>query len=81
MNPFAWLVSLALPACGFPAPQGLPTPPVMDAAHIVRPVTPNIVLAVPAGFSPAPDIVGLNRERVAAWLGAPGKTLPPSSER
>jgi uncharacterized protein (DUF1499 family) len=57
MNPLAWLVSLALPACGFPAAQGLPTPPVMDIAHIVRLSSPNTALAAPAGFSPAPDIV------------------------
>ena len=57
MNPLAWLVSLALPACGFPAAEGLPTPGLMDAAHIVRPASPNTALAAPAGFSPAPDIV------------------------
>jgi uncharacterized protein (DUF1499 family) len=57
MNPLAWLVSLALPACGFPAAQGLPVPPVMDIAHIVRPASPNTALAAPAGFSPVPDIV------------------------
>jgi uncharacterized protein (DUF1499 family) len=57
MNPLAWLVSFALPACGFPAAEGLPTPPVMDISHIVRPARPNTALAAPAGFSPAPDIV------------------------
>jgi uncharacterized protein (DUF1499 family) len=57
MNPLAWLVSLALPACGFPAAEGLPTPPVMDVAHITRPASPNTALAAPSGFSPAPDIV------------------------
>jgi uncharacterized protein (DUF1499 family) len=57
MNPLAWLVSLALPACGFPAAAGLPTPSLMDTAHIVRPASPNTALAAPAGFSPAPDIV------------------------
>ena len=57
MNPVAWLVSLILPACGFPAAEGLPTPPPMDIAHIVRPSTPNTALAAPAGFSPSPDLI------------------------
>jgi len=57
MNPLAWLISLILPACGFPAAEGLPTPPMMDVAHIVRPDSPNTALAAPAGFSPTPDIV------------------------
>jgi uncharacterized protein (DUF1499 family) len=57
MNPLAWLISLILPACGFPAAEGLPTPPLMDIAHIVRPDTPNTALATPAGFTPSPDIV------------------------
>jgi uncharacterized protein (DUF1499 family) len=57
MNPLAWLISLALPACGFPAAEGLPTPPLTDAAQIVRPASPNTTLAAPQGFSPPPDIV------------------------
>jgi uncharacterized protein (DUF1499 family) len=57
MNPLAWLVSLALPACGYPAAEGLPIPSVIDMAHIVRPSSPNTALAAPAGFSPVPDIV------------------------
>ena len=57
MNPIAWLVSLVLPACGFPAAQGLPTPPLMDVTQIVRPSSPNTALAAPAGFTPTPDIV------------------------
>lgn len=57
MNPIAWLVSLVLPACGFPAAEGLPTPTRMDIAQIVRPSTPNTALAAPAGFSPAPDVI------------------------
>jgi uncharacterized protein (DUF1499 family) len=57
MNPLAWLISLALPACGFAGAQGLPVPGVMDVAAIVRPATPNTALAAPAGFTPAPDIV------------------------
>jgi hypothetical protein len=57
MNPIAWLVGLALPACGFPAAEGLPTPPPMIMSQIVRPASPNTALAAPAGFSPPPDIV------------------------
>src|ERR1700760_137469 len=57
MNPLAWLISLVLPACGFPAAEGLPVPPVMDVAHIARPSSPNTALAAPAEFNPAPDIV------------------------
>ena len=56
MNPIAWLIGLILPACGFPAADGLPTPPVMDTAQIVRPASPNTALAAPAGFTPPPDI-------------------------
>jgi len=57
MNPVAWLIGLALPACGFPAAQGLPVPPVMDTTAIVRPSSPNTALAAPAGFKPVPDVV------------------------
>lgn len=57
MNPVAWLVSFLLPACGFPAAQGLPRPPPMDIAKIERPSSPNTALAAPAGFSPRPDLV------------------------
>jgi len=57
MNPIAWLIGLALPACGFPAAEGLPPPSVMDVARIVRPSSPNTALAAPADFSPSPDIV------------------------
>jgi uncharacterized protein (DUF1499 family) len=57
MNPLAWLIGLVLPACGFPAADGLPTPPAMDVAHIVRAASPNTALAAPAGFTPTPDIV------------------------
>jgi uncharacterized protein (DUF1499 family) len=57
MSPLAWLLGLALPACGFPAAEGLPMPPPTDIAHIVRPSTPNTALAAPDGFSPTPDIV------------------------
>ena len=57
MNPLAWLIGLVLPACGFPAAEGLPPPPPMDVSHIVRPASPNTALAAPAGFSPPADIV------------------------
>ncbi len=57
MNPLAWLIGLVLPACGFPAAEGLPTPQVMDVAHIVRPASPNTALAAPGGFTPVPDVV------------------------
>ena len=57
MNPIAWLIGLALPACGLPGAAGLPPPSLMDVARIVRPASPNTALAAPAGFSPAPDIV------------------------
>ena len=57
MNPIAWLVSLVLPACGFPAAEGLPTPQPMDIARILRPSTPNTALAAPAAFNSPPDLV------------------------
>ena len=57
MNPIAWLIGLVLPACGFPAAEGLPTPPLMDVTHIVRPNSPNTALAAPDGFTPPPDLV------------------------
>jgi len=50
------LLGLALPGCSGHGAQGLPAPPPMDMARIVRPSTPNAALAAPAGFSPAPDI-------------------------
>jgi uncharacterized protein (DUF1499 family) len=57
MNPIAWLIGLILPACGFPAGEGLPTPPPMNTAQIVRPASPNTALAAPEGFNPSPDTV------------------------
>jgi uncharacterized protein (DUF1499 family) len=57
MNPLAWMLGLLLPACGAPGAHGLPVPPLMDTAHIVRPASPNTALAAPAGFAPPPDIV------------------------
>jgi uncharacterized protein (DUF1499 family) len=56
MNAIAWLIGLALPACGFPAAEGLPTPQPMDTTQIVRPASPNTALAAPQGFNPPPDI-------------------------
>jgi uncharacterized protein (DUF1499 family) len=57
MNPLAWLLGLLLPACGATGAHGLPVPPPMDVAHIIRPASPNTALAAPHGFSPPPDIV------------------------
>jgi len=45
-----------MPACGAEGVRGLPVPPPMDMAAIVRPASPNTALAAPSGFSPAPDI-------------------------
>jgi uncharacterized protein (DUF1499 family) len=56
MNPIAWLIGLALPACGFPGAAGLPAPLLIDPAQIIRPASPNTALAAPAGFQPPPDI-------------------------
>ncbi len=50
-------VGLLLSGCSGHGAAGLPVPPPMDFAHLVRPSTPNTALAAPAGFSPAPDIV------------------------
>jgi uncharacterized protein (DUF1499 family) len=57
MNPIDWLIGLILPACGFPAAEGLPAPSPIDTARIVRPASPNTALAAPQGFLPPPDIV------------------------
>ena len=54
MNPLGWLVGLVLPACGFAAADGLPTPSLADVARIVRPSSPNTALAAPDGFAPQP---------------------------
>jgi uncharacterized protein (DUF1499 family) len=70
MNPLAWLISLAMPACGYTGTQGLPIPPVMDVAHIVRPASPNTALAAPEGFSPEPDLVTPRYDVPAATLFA-----------
>ena len=57
MSPFAWILGLILPSVGAEGAQGLPVPPPMEHAAIVRPRTPNTALAAPEGFTPAPDVV------------------------
>ena len=57
MRLLALLIGLALPACSGSGAEGVPVPPPMDMAALVRPATPNTALAAPAGFRPAPDIV------------------------
>jgi uncharacterized protein (DUF1499 family) len=57
MRLFALLLGLALPGCSGNGPEGLPVPPPMDMAAIVRPSSPNTALAAPEGFRPTPDIV------------------------
>lgn len=56
MNPLAWLLGLWLPLCASAGTAGLPVPPPMDVAHIVRPATPNTALAAPPEFTPVPDV-------------------------
>ncbi len=56
MSPLAWLVSLLMPACGYAGAKGLPVPPPMDPASIVRPATPNTALAGPSSMKPIPDL-------------------------
>ena len=46
-----------MPACGAEGVRGLPLPPPMDIAAIIRPASPNTALAGPAGLTPAPDVV------------------------
>jgi uncharacterized protein (DUF1499 family) len=63
MFPFAWLIGLVLPACAAAGVGGLPVPPPLDVARLVRPATPNTALAAPAvpgphAATPAPpDLV------------------------
>ena len=57
MNPLPWLLSVVMPACRSEGVRGLPVPPPMDVAAIVRPASPNTALAGPDGHSPAPDRV------------------------
>jgi uncharacterized protein (DUF1499 family) len=80
MNPLAWLISLALPACGFTAAEGLPTPSLMDTTQIVRPASPNTALAAPPGFKPAPDVATpvfkLSADRLFATIQAVAADQP-----
>ena len=57
MRLFALLLGLALPACSGNGAEGVPVPPPIDFAALVRPATPNTALAAPSGFRPEPDIV------------------------
>ncbi len=57
MHLFAMLIGLVLPACAGTGAGGLPVPPPMDMAALIRPATPNTALAAPSGFQPEPDIV------------------------
>jgi uncharacterized protein (DUF1499 family) len=81
MNPIAWLISLVLPACGFPAAGGLPTPPPMDMAQIVRPASPNTALAAPKGFYPSPDIATPTYNLPADRLFAVVRTIATNQAR
>lgn len=73
-----------MPACGAEGVRGLPVPPPMDVAAIVRPASPNTALAGPEGQSPAPDRVTapypIPPERlyqaVRAMAGAQDRTFP-----
>jgi uncharacterized protein (DUF1499 family) len=56
MSPLAWLASLIMPACGYTGATGLPVPPPMNPAAIVRPATSNGALAGPQSMNPIPDI-------------------------
>jgi uncharacterized protein (DUF1499 family) len=63
MFPLAWLIGLVLPACAAAGAGGLPVPPPLDVARLVRPATPNTALAAPAVPGPhaatpsPPDLV------------------------
>jgi uncharacterized protein (DUF1499 family) len=57
MTLLAWLIGFLLPACGSSGAAGLPTPALLDMAHIQRPASPNTALAAPTGADSAPDIV------------------------
>jgi uncharacterized protein (DUF1499 family) len=71
---------LILPACGLPAAECLPTPPLMDVAQIVRPASPNTALAAPEGFTPPPDTVTptypVQPERMFALIQAVAEGQP-----
>lgn len=51
------LLSLVFPACGQEGANGLPAAVPIELTQIVRPATPNVFLAAPAGFTPVPDMV------------------------
>jgi uncharacterized protein (DUF1499 family) len=70
MTPLAWLLGFFLPACGASGAAGLPTPALIDVAHIARPASPNSALAAPAGSSPAPDLVTPRYPRAASQMYA-----------
>ena len=80
MNPIAWPIGLALPACGVHRAEGLPTAPVTDVAAIARPSSPTPALAAPAGFSLVPDIVtppyGLPADNLFALIQDVASTGP-----
>lgn len=84
MNPLAWLVSLIMPACGFAGAQGLPTPPQMDPAAIVRPASPNTALAGPQSLKPIPDIFvppyHLSPDRLFAMIQSVATSQPRTYE-
>jgi uncharacterized protein (DUF1499 family) len=56
MTFLARLLGLFLPACGMVGAQGVPVPPPLDFALLVRPTSPNTALAAPAGFPLAADL-------------------------
>jgi uncharacterized protein (DUF1499 family) len=81
MTVFAWLLGLMLPACGAPGAQGLPVPPPMDMAHLIRPASPNTALAAPAAFRPAPDLVTPAYHVTASRLAAAIRTVAAAQPR
>ncbi|MSP02434.1 MAG: DUF1499 domain-containing protein [Acetobacteraceae bacterium] len=68
MTLLAWLVGLALPACGADGIAGLPMPMPMDMTKIERPATPNTFLSGPRGTRPEPDEVTAEWNMPAAAL-------------
>ena len=80
MNPLARVLGLVFPACGAAGPAGLPVPPRIDFARLVRPESPNTALAAPAGYQPAPDLVTpvyrLPPDRLAAAIRAVAAAQP-----
>ncbi|MBN9507896.1 MAG: DUF1499 domain-containing protein [Alphaproteobacteria bacterium] len=75
------LLGLVLPGCSGHGAEGLPAPPPMDFARLVRPATPNTALAAPAGFVPAPDIVTARRAVTPAALYAAVRRVAASQPR